>query len=95
MLMRILWAICVFSGAIGFVRYRWGFGAVSASILKVQLRVCLVILLNCPSHQPSPLEVKMKTTLSDEMKQAIIDAVRESDLITSLQAASTSACNRQ
>lgn len=28
--------------------------------------------------------------LSDEMKQAIIDAVRESDLFTSLQAASTS-----
>ena len=34
--------------------------------------------------------VKMKTLLSDEMEQAIIDAVRESDLFTSLQAASTS-----
>lgn len=36
------------------------------------------------------LSMKMKTSLSDEMKQAIIDAVRESDLFTSLQAASTS-----
>lgn len=36
------------------------------------------------------LSMKKKTALSDEMKQAIIDAVRESDLITSLQAASTS-----
>ncbi|EFN8837699.1 hypothetical protein D6914_09865 [Escherichia coli] len=34
--------------------------------------------------------MKMKTALSDEMKQAVIDAVRESDLFTSLQAASAS-----
>ncbi|RAY51342.1 hypothetical protein DP178_22415 [Enterobacter kobei] len=33
---------------------------------------------------------KMKIRLSDEMKQAVIDAVRESDLFTSLQAASAS-----
>jgi hypothetical protein len=31
--------------------------------------------------------MKMKTALSDEMKQAVIDAVRESDLFTSLQTA--------
>ncbi|EPO9625423.1 hypothetical protein ACXG85_000761 [Enterobacter kobei] len=31
--------------------------------------------------------VKVKTCLSDEMKQAIIDAVRESDLFTSIQTA--------
>lgn len=31
--------------------------------------------------------LKVKTSLSDEMKQAIIDAVRESDLFTSLQTA--------
>ncbi|WP_259349671.1 hypothetical protein [Enterobacter sp. RHBSTW-00175] len=31
--------------------------------------------------------MKVKTSLSDEMKQAIIDAVRESDLFTSLQTA--------
>lgn len=36
------------------------------------------------------LSMKVKTALSDEMKQAVIDAVRESDLFTSLQAASTS-----
>ncbi|MFT4289687.1 DUF1983 domain-containing protein [Enterobacter sp.] len=33
------------------------------------------------------LSTKMKTSLSDEMEQAIIDAVRESDLFTSLQTA--------
>jgi hypothetical protein len=33
------------------------------------------------------LSMKMKTSLSDEMKQAIIDTVRESDLFISLQAA--------
>ncbi|EMV7411718.1 hypothetical protein AADQ46_005302 [Enterobacter soli] len=31
--------------------------------------------------------MKVKTSLSDEMKQAIIDAVRESDMFTSLQTA--------
>nr|WP_279116727.1 hypothetical protein [Enterobacter soli] len=31
--------------------------------------------------------MKMKTSLSDEMKQAIIDTVHESDLFTSLQTA--------
>jgi len=33
------------------------------------------------------LSMKMKTSLSDEMKQAITDTVRESDLFTSLQTA--------